>query len=140
MKTAQYVNYPKLTTFARCKDAMIGKNIVYSLKTRKGIPTICYDLTNGITFENNSEITIELPGETVTLKKSEYLNYPSTLNFKVYDNKDIFFLLCNKHVSAKYAFEVLLKYASEKLGKKIAAYQTLKNECDNILNKKLTAA
>ncbi len=112
---------------------MIGKNFIYSLETTNGIPRISYSLGLKILWEDKSKITIELPNEIVTLNKSEYLNHPHTSNFKIFDNKTVFFIICSKQVTGKYAFHFLLNYASKKLEKQINSWQSLKNACDRLI-------
>lgn len=98
---------------------MIGKNLILSLRTVNGLPQICYDLGNKILFEDKSEIKIELQTEIVTLKKSHYLNTHYTKKIAIYDNGDVFFAACTKHVKTDYIFRVLMDYACKKIDKRV---------------------
>ena len=112
---------------------MIGHNYIYGLETVKGIPNLSIKLGLNIIAEDKATITIKLPTGETTLLKSEYLNSPYTKNFRFYDDKETFFILCTKSVSRVFAFKTLLAYASKKLEKQINARQNLKFHCDRLL-------
>ncbi|MDR3551265.1 MAG: hypothetical protein P4L31_07670 [Candidatus Babeliales bacterium] len=103
-------------------------SFVYSLRTYKDRPILDYGLGLKVVEETPAEIKINLSGEIVTtIKKAEYLNYPGTRKFRVYDTGSIFFLICSKGVNSDYAFKVLLDYACSKIETRISHLETLKS-------------
>lgn len=102
-------------------------SFVYSLRNYKGSPILDYSIGLKVIAESPTEIQIKLSDEKITLiKKAEYLNYAGTRRFRVFDNGDVFFLICAKGVNKDYAFKVLLDYACSKIETRINHLETLK--------------
>lgn len=111
---------------------MIGKNLILSLKTDiNGTSQLCYDLGLKIKSEDIYQIEIELPTGIVTLKKSVYFNYHTTKKFKIFDNGTVFFILCNKQVNPKFAFNELIRHAISKIEKRKAFLNDYKTKLES---------
>lgn len=96
---------------------------LYSLRTINDKSTLSFDLTGLITSETHYNIQIKLPSGDVYLNHSEYLN-----KMKVYDDSELFFVVCTKQISTKYAKKVLIKYALEKVDKTLDTLTTRLNK------------
>jgi hypothetical protein len=108
---------------------------LYSLRTYEGRSILDYSLGLKIVFETPKELKVELPQGIVTLSKFHYLN-----KFKVYQdtkNAKVFFIVCNKQVSAKSAFDFLMKYAISKIDNSISEIETKRSNLFQIKSKLL---
>lgn len=120
---------------------MIGKNIAYSLESVNGLPQLSYKIGNKVLFEDTEIIKLELPTETVTLKKSHFLNTHYNKSFIIYDGVDGFFALCTKHCNREYVFDKLMEHAISKIDSRIDKLQNLKRDyCKRIKKPGLVAA
>ena|ERR1700749_394812 len=112
--------------------------ILYSLKpdTKTGKTTISYDL-NGCIVENNlTQAILKLDNKLYTIEKSKWVN-----TMKVFDTGSKFFVICTKSINTDYAFEILMKYAMQKIDTRIDFLQTIKLSYQKELNSlKLKAA
>lgn len=101
------------------------KLMLYSLRSAKnGKSELNYDLTKCITdFYNHQSNTLEikLPSGTIYLPKWEYLN-----KLRIVDTGKEFFIVANKQLSTKAAFNYLLRYAVQKVDTRIAHLTQLK--------------
>lgn len=105
------------------------RTIVYNLRTVNDKPILSIDLTGKIIDENSSEIVISLPTGTSTIRKAQYLN-----NMKIYEvDEKLFFIICSKAVSRKYAFNVLMNHAIGKIERRVEKLQLLKTQYSNQL-------
>ena len=86
------------------------KLIVYSLRTINDKTMLSIDLTGRAIFETHYQIKFNLQSGTVYLPVKEYLN-----KMKVYDDGDVFFIVCTKKVSRESALKCLLNYAMDKV-------------------------
>lgn len=87
---------------------------LYSLKTRNEKSELNFDLTGLIVTENYYTLQIKLPSGEVFLNIKEYMN-----TMKIYDDGEVFFIVCNKMVDLDYAKDILMKYALERVDKTI---------------------
>lgn len=101
--------------------------LLYNLRSKKnGESEIRIDLTNCLTDFNNHQtdtLEIKLPSGTIRLFKWAYLNKP-----KVYDDGKVFFIVANKQLSTDYAFEILMKYAIQKIDFRIESLNKAKEK------------
>lgn len=116
---------------------MNARSYIYSLKTVKDTPVLCIDLGLNIEFEDTKLLEIKIGDELVTLNKFEFMNKP-----KVVDKGGSFFIVASKAMAREWAFDILMKYAINKLDTRISYLETLKNQYKKILteNKQLIAA
>ena len=97
---------------------------LYSLKTDlKGKSILSFDLGLCIVDEKISELTIKINEREYTLQKREWLN-----TMKIWDDGKTFFLVCSKHVNQKYAFDILMKHAINKIDKRIESLLNVKEK------------
>lgn len=89
---------------------------LYSLRTINDRSILNFDLTGLIVTENQYSIEVKTPKGIVTLDHYDYLN-----KMKVYDDGELFFIVCTKRINQKYAFKFLMNYAMEKVDKTIEA-------------------
>lgn len=113
--------------------------ILYSLKSDiNGKTILSYDLNSeGIVVENNLEkLILNIDQKLYTVEKSKWVN-----TMKVYDTGAKFFVICTKSVNTNYVFEVLMKYAMQKIDTRIQFLETIKLGYQKELNSlKLKAA
>lgn len=98
---------------------------LYSLRTINDKSTLNFDLTKLIVSETHYTTQIKLASGEVFLNHSEYLN-----KMKVYDDGDVFFIVCTKQISLKYAKKVLIQYALEKVAETL---DTLTNRVNKLV-------
>lgn len=91
------------------------RNILYSLRNVDGKVVLSIDLTAKILSEESSDIIVDLPTGISHIRKADYLN-----KMKIYEvDEKLFFLICDKKVSRKHVFEVLMKHAISKVENRI---------------------
>lgn len=90
------------------------KTLLYSLRDVKGSTVLSIDLTANIISESNHTLQINLPSGLTTLNRWDYQNKPV-----IYSDGKLFFLLCNKSASRKWAFETLMRHAICKVDERI---------------------
>lgn len=99
---------------------------LYSLKSINDRSELNFDLTGLIVAENYYTVQIKLPSGEVFLNIKEYMN-----TMKVYDDGEVFFILCNKMVDLEYAKGILMKYALERVDKTIESLFTRVEKLNN---------
>lgn len=97
------------------------QSYILSLRTVNDKPILNYNLGLCIVNEDNQEVQIKLSDRIVSLKKYDYLNKD-----KIFDDGKQFFILVNKQLSKKYAFDLLMKYAMNKIDSRIEHLKALK--------------
>lgn len=102
--------------------------ILYSLRDLNGVTVLSIDLSTLIVSETTSKLTINLPSGITTLNKFDYLNREI-----IFTDEKVFFLICNKQASRKWAFEVLLKHAVEVVRKRIENLEAAKKRYESEL-------
>lgn len=104
------------------------RTVLYSLRDLNGSTILSIDLSTLILSETPSKLTINLPSGVTTLNKFDYLNRGI-----VYTDEKLFFLICNKQVSRKWAFEILIKHAINIVDKRIDNLEMAKKRYINEL-------
>lgn len=104
------------------------RTILYSLRDLHGSTILSIDLTTLIISETNSKLTINLPSGITTINKFDYLNREI-----IYSDEKLFFLICNKQASRKWAFEVLLKHAVNIVNRRIENLEAAKKRYESQL-------
>lgn len=110
---------------------MNAKSYIYSLKPDKnGDPILSYDFGLRITQEDTSNLHFDTGKEIVVLNKYEYMN-----KFKVYEfGKGLnYFIVCNKQVSASFAYKKLLEYALNKIRTQLMLLQGFEAQYKKLL-------
>lgn len=95
---------------------------LYSLKSINDRSELSFDLTGLIVTENYYSCQIQLPSGLIFLNFKDYLN-----KMKVYDDGNVFFILCTKVVDLDYAKDFLMKYALQRVDKSIENFSTRLN-------------
>jgi hypothetical protein len=99
--------------------------LIYSLRSDKnGKSFLSIDLTNCLTdFENHqtNQLELKLKSGDYILSKWEYLN-----KMKIFDTGKEFMIFANKQLDRNAAFNLLLRYAVQKVNTRIAHLNQLK--------------
>jgi len=106
----------------------MSRSIIYSLRDYKGKPILDYKYSLGITHEDNRTLTVNLPTETITLNKPDWVN-----KMRVYESGNVWFIVCTKAVSADYVLEFLIAHAVKKIEARISHLNTLKTNYEKLI-------
>jgi len=92
---------------------------------------LSYDLGLRITEENPHQLKFNTGKEIVTLSKYEFMN-----KFKVFEFGTGFnyFIVCNKQVDAKFAFQKLIEYALTKIRTQRMLLDTFESQYKKLLS------
>lgn len=94
----------------------------YSLKEEAGKLRLDYSIGLNIQFEDPKIIHLKLSnGEVKIFNKYEYVN-----KFKIVDDGNKFFFICDKAVDEQFIFDKLIDYACNKIACRIDYLEALK--------------